>query len=655
MARLPVPGSDDGTWGDILNGYLEVSHDSTGSLLGSAVSAAGAEITSNKGVASGYAGLNGSGIVPSSQLGSGTASSSNYLRGDGTWSAAPSAAVTSVAVNGGSAQTGAVNIPAVQVAGDLGGTATAPTVAKVNGVTISGTPSTGKVLTATGAAAATWQAAAAGGPTVVYDTPENHGAKRDGQLITGVTITHSSNMLTASSAAFTSANVGMNVIVQNPAGGASLTTTVASFIDANNLVLASTSANLSSASAIIGTDDTAALKAAVSNAVAAAQAAGQTYAEVWFSEGIYMASAATTKGGSTLGNSQLPLPVISSTTSPKFTLALKGIDDASATAHWQQTVPNVTGSVICSTLQGQTNDSTWGYPSVIGGPTSAGLGNTDAGFMNMHVVVDGLSLVLPVNPTQLGFDFRCLACTTVKSASVFPFDTPFNINGFGVTNLNGGCVALYMPSLNNNDLCEVGSITIYGVNVAIGFADHFNAKRVAAIYCNYAFVVATAGSGAQAHGAHIDYASVEGCNIGIDTAIFGGGAAIFPLSITHWDTETMVSHDVNDPGNVLSGQMWFGNDQTSPPSVNGAANFRIQQFNRVIGAQASPPSIPASTTALLNPYWRDCAVTVSGGTVTAITVDGTATGITGGTVIVPTGKTITLTYSVSPSWTWVVL
>lgn len=32
MARLPVTGSDDGTWGDILNSYLQVSLNSDGSL-----------------------------------------------------------------------------------------------------------------------------------------------------------------------------------------------------------------------------------------------------------------------------------------------------------------------------------------------------------------------------------------------------------------------------------------------------------------------------------------------------------------------------------------------------------------------------------------------------------------------------------------------
>jgi hypothetical protein len=41
-ARLPVPGSDDGDWGNILNTFLEVSLNSDGTLVPAAVSTAGA-------------------------------------------------------------------------------------------------------------------------------------------------------------------------------------------------------------------------------------------------------------------------------------------------------------------------------------------------------------------------------------------------------------------------------------------------------------------------------------------------------------------------------------------------------------------------------------------------------------------------------------
>ena len=54
MARLPIPGSDDGTWGTILNNFLDVSHNQDGTLIPSAVANAGAEQTANKGKAGGY-------------------------------------------------------------------------------------------------------------------------------------------------------------------------------------------------------------------------------------------------------------------------------------------------------------------------------------------------------------------------------------------------------------------------------------------------------------------------------------------------------------------------------------------------------------------------------------------------------------------------
>src|ERR1700743_3010994 len=42
--RLPDPGGDDGTWGGILNTFLEVSHNTDGTLLPSAVQQAGAPV-----------------------------------------------------------------------------------------------------------------------------------------------------------------------------------------------------------------------------------------------------------------------------------------------------------------------------------------------------------------------------------------------------------------------------------------------------------------------------------------------------------------------------------------------------------------------------------------------------------------------------------
>ena len=37
MSRLPVPGSDSGTWGDLLNDFLSQAHNTDGSLKSSAI------------------------------------------------------------------------------------------------------------------------------------------------------------------------------------------------------------------------------------------------------------------------------------------------------------------------------------------------------------------------------------------------------------------------------------------------------------------------------------------------------------------------------------------------------------------------------------------------------------------------------------------
>ncbi|MBP9773154.1 MAG: hypothetical protein KBD00_00815 [Candidatus Peribacteraceae bacterium] len=44
MARLPVSGSDSGTWGDVLNTFLQVGHASTGENIGAVV-----EVTKSSG------------------------------------------------------------------------------------------------------------------------------------------------------------------------------------------------------------------------------------------------------------------------------------------------------------------------------------------------------------------------------------------------------------------------------------------------------------------------------------------------------------------------------------------------------------------------------------------------------------------------------
>src|ERR1035437_4760427 len=105
MARLPIPGSDDGAWGAILNDFLEVSLDADGTLTSTAVGDAGALLAANN------------------------------------LSDIPKAATTRTNLGLGSAATLATN-----VGGDLSGTLPNPMVAKISGVSISGPPSSGQAL-----------------------------------------------------------------------------------------------------------------------------------------------------------------------------------------------------------------------------------------------------------------------------------------------------------------------------------------------------------------------------------------------------------------------------------------------------------------------------------------------------------------------------
>jgi len=115
MARLPIPGSDDGSWGQILNDFLSVSHASDGTLKAGAVTDAGAAsdstVVHNSGseTIAGTKTFSASPVVPAPTLG-GQAANKTYV--DSVAGAgAPDATTSTKGI--------------VQLAGDLGGTGTA--------------------------------------------------------------------------------------------------------------------------------------------------------------------------------------------------------------------------------------------------------------------------------------------------------------------------------------------------------------------------------------------------------------------------------------------------------------------------------------------------------------------------------------------------
>jgi hypothetical protein len=86
--------------------------------------------------------------------------------------------------------------------------------------------------------------------------------------------------------------------------------------------------------------------------------------------------------------------------------------------------------------------------------------------------------------------------------------------------------------------------------------------------------------------------------------------------------------------------------------IGSATKLRNNQGYNPVGHGVTQPSVPATTVAQTNTTGVDCTVIVTGGTVSAIAIGGSATGVTSGSFRVPVGQTITLTYTVAPTWQW---
>src|SRR5258707_12055777 len=64
------------------------------------------------------------------------------------------------------------------------------------------------------------------------------------------------------------------------------------------------------------------------------------------------------------------------------------------------------------------------------------------------------------------------------------------------------------------------------------------------------------------------------------------------------------------------------------------------------------PAVPASTVAVNNANGFPVTVVITGGTMTAVVVGGVTVGTGAGTYAVPAAGTISMTYTVAPTWAW---
>jgi hypothetical protein len=399
------------------------------------------------------------------------------------------------------------------------------------------------------------------------------------------------------------------------------------------------------------TDDTAAIQAAIDAAYAYAIANETCYAEVYFppSASSYVLSSAVTAGGATKGNAQLTIPIRAGT-ARKVTLVFRGGHDAAAMPYWEQTTGQRWGVTLKSTLTGLTNSSAWGAPSGLGGPSvsgsSAEYGSSTAVFNNVCAVFKDIAISVPLDPTIAGFDMRGMAQCRFERCAVIADSTPTIMAA--TLPANDWSFGLGLPQNFNNDRNMVLDVSVYGTYYGFIAGEHAWVDRTASIYCNVGVFVM--GTSENIHGSAFGSISIEGCNVGFTTN--GGDSYGTPIHVAMCSFETIDTYHIDDNSNSFSGTFNIVKlDGPTGISIRGASNLRVVNMNQDLGLLTAP-SVPATTVAHENVFFVDCDVLVSGGTVTEVTIDGEATGLTSGWFPVRSGGTISWTGSSAPTWKW---
>jgi hypothetical protein len=532
-------------------------------------------------------------------------------------------------------------------------------------------------------------AALAGAMPYPVELPETYGAKGDLKVISDAKV--EGQNVTSASAAFTAADVGKHIAIC--AAGKTLheeerdsyTGKIAAVISGTEIELETVAPNnVEGALAVYGTDDTEAIGEAFDAATEACQADGTNYCEVWFGSSGYMVAGQldTTRKG----NAQIPLPLITET-APKVTLVLRGSRDSTALPYWHQhqyqhgapllfsVGPFTAGS---TTSHQAAYSAEKGRPAIIGGPTP-NQGYEGETYNNMLVRVEGITLGCPQNATLTGIDLKGTAEAVVMTLGAFALGIPgagltraenpniylskgkllagWNEHGF----LEGGypAVALAMPGRGNNDNAYVGSISGEGWCATFEPGEHSNTVMVRGIYC---FAGIVTGSQSWEHAATIQHVSVEECWHGVFTST---NPASVRMLISLLDLESN-QHDIYDKESAWLGSVHCTNKEGGALAIVDEAG-NPPQFLKVTNEEYGAgtryqPEVPGSGVTYVNKtYFRDADVMVSGGKVSKIEVNSAGSAarviepLEGATVTVPvpSGGSITLTYTEAPTWIWV--
>lgn len=366
------------------------------------------------------------------------------------------------------------------------------------------------------------------------------------------------------------------------------------------------------------TNDTAAIQAAIDAAFAAAPSYGG--AIVQFQATQYAVNSAPRTDRS--GNAILAFP----TTPTGEKVMLRG--------------PDVRGmTCVITTTSTAAYDGTHGQPSVIGGPTNGV-------FANIVVGVEGIVVSLPANPSISAFDFQWIGGGTyLDNVGVSTADpttaAPTVIRQFGIRT----------PAVSNFGPIHFGTIVIYGCYTGlVATSEHMGVDYMYIQYC-----INGIGCASGTHANHIGYYSSEKVKYhiaGVPTTANPVSADGY-LVIDLWDTEdetgwyTRVNHLYDTAGTLHGHANVFAINAVDTLSVTTGTRFTLRDIGLAPGYHSTLTIAGSGSPMTL---YRDTTYYVTGGTVTAIAVDGQTTGLTSGGFTVPSGIPFTVTYSVAPTF-----
>lgn len=490
----------------------------------------------------------------------------------------------------------------------------------------------------------------------VFDV-RTYGAVGDARFVTDGAMTTGSTTLTSATLALTDDDETKYVSVKG-AGANGVTTLIAQIVTVNSptsatLSLANASGgNVTGAIVIVGTDDTAAIQAAV-DAAEAYLNAGHTYAKVYCPPLPYVIAGPLNNSKS--GNGQIVFGVYPATGVKKILEFASDVTGAAAVRHWQQLVPQYGGAcfisfgVYASTAAQTANINADGNPGVISGPNEGFGYGAAALFSNVMPVLNNISFLTTHSSFGLTYGAANLyGCANAHitnfstgTAGIVAVGSDYSSPGTFGTGLS---VGLLLPAPGNNHHVVLDNVSVQGgYTYACFFTEHAVAKRYMALYCwaGAVFVGNYFGSVGSVHAMRIESCGIEACInevyiLGVGSGGVGpivhieelstesstpnvGGQAAHMAAARGWInwaglfTESGLTHD--NPTGIVS-----TNGQTASDVRTVTGTLTARPIDRVLKADASSGAVTVNLPSAA-PNLVEYTIIKSDASVNTVTVD----------------------------------